>query len=97
MSRLEQHPQLPRRISAHKSNNWKDKDWEREWILLPTPMRFWRASADLSQLAHNIPDENAVNVMLDRGLAFGTRVRTTTLFYVWVMAGRAGFNGKTVT
>lgn len=55
----------------------EDKDWEREWMDRFEPMKFgtnlwvcpsWKA----------VPDENAVNVILDPGLAFGTGTHPTT-------------------
>ncbi len=62
----------------------EDKDWEREWMDLFEPMQFgerlwvcpsWKA----------IPDESAVNVMLDPGLAFGTGTHpTTALCLTWL-------------
>lgn len=83
---LEQHPLLGAGF-AHKIEQLEDKDWEREWMDNFHPMRFgerlwicpsWR----------DIPDENAVNVMLDPGLAFGTGTHPHHLF-MSAMAGRA--------
>ncbi len=73
---LENHPLLGAGF-AHKIEQLEDKDWEREWMDNFHPMRFgerlwicpsWR----------DVPDENAVNVMLDPGLAFGTGTHPTT-------------------
>ncbi len=67
VAQLEQHPLLGAGF-AHKIEQLEDKDWEREWMDNFHPMRFgerlwicpsWR----------DVPDENAVNVMLDPGLA----------------------------
>jgi ribosomal protein L11 methyltransferase len=61
----------------HKLDQLEDKDWEREWMENFHPMQFgerlwicpsWR----------DVPDRNAVNVMLDPGLAFGTGTHPTT-------------------
>ncbi|XKM14032.1 50S ribosomal protein L11 methyltransferase [Orbaceae bacterium ac157xtp] len=61
----------------YKIEQLEDKDWEREWMDNFHPMQFgerlwicpsWRP----------IPDPNAVNVMLDPGLAFGTGTHPTT-------------------
>ncbi|WP_392564527.1 50S ribosomal protein L11 methyltransferase [Orbus wheelerorum] len=61
----------------YKIEQLEDKDWEREWMDNFHPMQFgnrlwicpsWR----------EIPDPNAVNVMLDPGLAFGTGTHPTT-------------------
>ena len=55
----------------------EDKDWEREWMDSYHPIQFgerlwvcpsWR----------EVPDENAVTLMLDPGLAFGTGTHPTT-------------------
>lgn len=61
----------------YKFDQLEDKDWEREWMENFHPMQFgerlwicpsWR----------DVPDPNAVNVMLDPGLAFGTGTHPTT-------------------
>lgn len=64
----------------------EDKDWEREWMKNYHPMQFgqrlwicpsWREA----------PDPNAVNLMLDPGLAFGTGTHpTTALCLEWLDA-----------
>ncbi|WP_312241179.1 50S ribosomal protein L11 methyltransferase [Pantoea sp.] len=68
----------------HKIEQIEDKDWEREWMDNFHPMRFgerlwicpsWR----------DVPDPDAVNVMLDPGLAFGTGTHpTTALCLAWL-------------
>ncbi|MBC3765849.1 50S ribosomal protein L11 methyltransferase [Neptunicella marina] len=75
-------------------NPLEDKDWEREWMENFHPMQFgerlwicpsWRP----------VPDPNAVNVMLDPGLAFGTGTHeTTALCLQWLDA--MDLSGKTV-
>ena len=72
----------------------EDKDWEREWMDLFEPMKFgerlwvcpsWKP----------VPDESAVNVMLDPGLAFGTGTHpTTALCLQWLDS--LNLKGKTV-
>jgi ribosomal protein L11 methyltransferase len=64
----------------------EDKDWEREWMKNYHPMQFgqrlwicpsWREA----------PEPNAVNLMLDPGLAFGTGTHpTTALCLEWLDA-----------
>lgn len=63
--------------TAYKIEQIEDKDWEREWMDNFHPMQFgerlwicpsWR----------EVPNPNAVNVMLDPGLAFGTGTHPTT-------------------
>ncbi|SEQ05782.1 ribosomal protein L11 methyltransferase [Rosenbergiella nectarea] len=78
----------------HKIEQIEDKDWEREWMDNFHPMRFgerlwicpsWR----------DVPDANAVNVMLDPGLAFGTGTHpTTSLCLTWLDG--LDLEGKTV-
>jgi ribosomal protein L11 methyltransferase len=69
---------------SYKIEQLEDKDWEREWMDNFHPMKFgerlwicpsWR----------EVPDANAVNVMLDPGLAFGTGTHpTTALCLTWL-------------
>ncbi len=93
VAQLEQHPLLGAGF-AHKIEQLEDKDWEREWMDNFHPMRFgerlwicpsWR----------DVPDENAVNVMLDPGLAFGTGTHPTTSLCLQWLDG-LDLNGKTV-
>lgn len=68
----------------YKLEQLEDKDWEREWMDNFHPMKFgqrlwicpsWRA----------VPEPDAVNVMLDPGLAFGTGTHpTTALCLTWL-------------
>lgn len=55
----------------------EDKDWEREWMQRYRPMQFgqrlWVCPSWLQP-----PDPDAVNLMLDPGLAFGTGTHPTT-------------------
>ena len=70
----------------YKLEQLEDKDWEREWMDNFHPIKFgqrlwvcpsWR----------DIPDPDAVNVMLDPGLAFGTGTHpTTALCMQWLDA-----------
>lgn len=79
---------------AYKIEQIEDKDWEREWMDNFHPMKFgerlwicpsWR----------DIPDPNAVNVLLDPGLAFGTGTHpTTALCLQWLDS--LDLTGKTV-
>ncbi len=72
----------------------EDKDWEREWMDNFHPLQFgdklwicpsWR----------DVPDPDAVNVMLDPGLAFGTGTHeTTALCLRWL--NDMDLKGKTV-
>ncbi|AWX14430.1 50S ribosomal protein L11 methyltransferase [Mergibacter septicus] len=79
---------------AYKIEQIEDKDWERAWMDNFHPMQFgkklwicpsWRA----------VPDPNAVNVMLDPGLAFGTGTHpTTALCLEWLDS--LDLKGKTI-
>ena len=78
----------------HKLEPLEDKDWEREWMDNFHPMQFgerlwicpsWR----------DVPDPNAVNVMLDPGLAFGTGTHPTTALCLRWLDG-IDMTGKTV-
>ncbi|KAB2823459.1 50S ribosomal protein L11 methyltransferase [Aliivibrio finisterrensis] len=79
---------------AYKVEQLEDKDWEREWMDNFHPMKFgerlwicpsWR----------EIPEPDAVNVMLDPGLAFGTGTHATTaLCLEWLES--IDLKGKTV-
>lgn len=79
---------------SYKIEQIEDKDWEREWMDNFHPMKFgerlwicpsWR----------EIPAPNAVNVLLDPGLAFGTGTHpTTALCLQWLDS--LDLSGKTV-
>jgi ribosomal protein L11 methyltransferase len=71
--------------TAHFGNNlpnyrWElleDKDWEREWMENFHPMRFGQRLW-ICPSWKNPPHADAVNLMLDPGLAFGTGTHPTT-------------------
>ena len=78
----------------YKVEQLEDKDWVREWMDHFHPMQFgerlwicpsWR----------DVPDPNAVNVMLDPGLAFGTGTHPTTALCLQWLDG-IDLAGKTV-
>ena len=66
----------------------EDKDWEREWISHYRPMRFgkrlWVCPSWLEP-----PEPEAVNLLLDPGLAFGTGTHPTTALCLTEMDGMA--------
>lgn len=69
---------------AHKIEQIEDKDWEREWMDNFHPMQFGKRLW-ICPSWREIPDPNAVNVMLDPGLAFGTGTHpTTALCLAWL-------------
>jgi len=55
----------------------EDKDWEREWMKSYKPMRFGERLWVCPSWCET-PDPDAVNLMLDPGLAFGTGTHPTT-------------------
>lgn len=61
----------------HRIEILEDKDWEREWMQHYRPMQFgerlWVCPSWLEP-----PDPEAVNLLLDPGLAFGTGTHPTT-------------------
>jgi len=84
--------QLPLPANAEhppfKAEILEDKDWEREWMDSYHPMQFgtrlwvcpsWREA----------PDPDAVNMMLDPGLAFGTGTHPTTALCLEWLDGQA--------
>lgn len=62
---------------AYKIEQLEDKDWEREWMVNFHPMKFGERLW-ICPSWKPVPDEAAVNVMLDPGLAFGTGTHPTT-------------------
>ena len=68
---------LSSKSDGEKFELLEDKDWEREWMDRFEPMKFG-SNLWVCPSWKPIPDENAVNVMLDPGLAFGTGTHPTT-------------------
>ena len=62
---------------AYKIEQIEDKDWEREWMDNFHPMKFGKRLW-ICPSWREIPEPDAVNVMLDPGLAFGTGTHPTT-------------------
>ena len=54
---------------TYKIEQLEDKDWEREWMDNFHPMKFGQ-KLWICPSWREVPDPNAVNVMLDPGLAF---------------------------
>lgn len=69
---------------SYKIEQLEDKDWEREWMDNFHPMQFGKRLW-ICPSWREVPDPNAVNVMLDPGLAFGTGTHpTTALCLTWL-------------
>lgn len=79
---------------AYKIEQIEDKDWEREWMDNFHPMQFGRRLW-ICPSWREVPDPNAVNVMLDPGLAFGTGTHPTTALCLQWLDG-LDLQGKTV-
>ncbi|MDU4092184.1 MAG: 50S ribosomal protein L11 methyltransferase [Pantoea sp.] len=93
VSLLEQDPLLGQGF-RHKIEQIEDKDWEREWMENFHPMRFGQRLW-ICPSWRDVPDPNAVNVMLDPGLAFGTGTHPTTAMCLSWLDG-LDLQGKTV-
>jgi len=66
------------------TREFKDQDWERSWMDDFHPMKFGKRLW-ICPSWQNPPDKNAVNVILDPGLAFGTGThQTTSLCLEWL-------------
>jgi len=64
-------------IPAYRIEAVEDKDWEREWMDNFHPIQFGERLW-ICPSWHTPPDKNAINIMLDPGLAFGTGTHPTT-------------------
>ncbi|CAM3785840.1 50S ribosomal protein L11 methyltransferase [Xenorhabdus thuongxuanensis] len=93
VSQLEQLPQLGKGF-IHKIEQLEDKDWEREWMDNFHPMRFGKRLW-ICPSWREVPEPDAVNVMLDPGLAFGTGTHPTTSLCLQWLDG-LDLTGKTV-
>ncbi|MBE1299399.1 MAG: 50S ribosomal protein L11 methyltransferase [Alteromonadaceae bacterium] len=79
---------------AYKVDQLEDKDWEREWMDNFHPMQFGQRLWICPSWCP-IPDPDAVNILLDPGLAFGTGTHpTTSLCLAWLE--QQDLVGKTV-
>jgi ribosomal protein L11 methyltransferase len=78
----------------YKLEQLEDKDWEREWMDNFHPMKFGQRLW-ICPSWREIPEPDAVNVMLDPGLAFGTGTHPTTALCLTWLDG-LNLEGKTV-
>lgn len=78
----------------YKFDQLEDKDWEREWMDNFHPMKFGERLW-ICPSWHEVPEPDAVNVMLDPGLAFGTGTHPTTALCLTWLDG-LDLKGKTV-
>ncbi len=79
-----EHSNFSAHIHHPKFEQLEDKDWERAWMDNFHPMSFGNQLWIVPSW-HQPPDENAVNILLDPGLAFGTGTHpTTSLCLKWL-------------
>ena len=64
-------------LPEHQFEDIADQDWERSWMDNFQPMRFGQRLWIVPSW-HEAPDPQAVNLLLDPGLAFGTGTHPTT-------------------
>ena len=67
----------PDPLPPWRSSPLEDKDWEREWMDSYHPICFGRRLWIIPSW-HDAPEPDAVNILLDPGLAFGTGTHATT-------------------
>ncbi len=79
---------------AYKVEQLEDKDWERAWMDNFKPMQFGQRLWVCPSWC-DAPDPQAVNIMLDPGLAFGTGTHPTTALCLEWLDGQ-DLAGKTV-
>jgi ribosomal protein L11 methyltransferase len=79
---------------SYKLEQLEDKDWEREWMDNFHPMKFGE-KLWICPSWREVPEPDAVNVMLDPGLAFGTGTHPTTALCLTWLDG-LDLEGKTV-
>ena len=70
-------PLWPQPLPEHQFEEIADQDWERSWMDNFKPMRFGRRLWIVPSW-HQAPEPDAVNLLLDPGLAFGTGTHPTT-------------------
>lgn len=67
----------PGELPEHEIEDIADQDWERSWMEHFQPMRFGQRLWIVPSW-HAAPEPDAVNLLLDPGLAFGTGTHPTT-------------------
>jgi len=84
----------PTAVPKYRIEAVEDKDWVREWMDNFKPISFGE-KLWICPSWHTPPQANAINIMLDPGLAFGTGTHpTTALCLNWL--DQAALKGKTV-
>ena len=75
-------------LPEHQVERIEDQDWERSWMDNFQPMRFGRRLWIVPSW-HAAPEPDAVNLLLDPGLAFGTGTHPTTALCLQWLDGKA--------
>ncbi|PVZ09768.1 MULTISPECIES: 50S ribosomal protein L11 methyltransferase [unclassified Pseudomonas] len=75
-------------LPEHQAEVIEDQDWERSWMDNFQPMRFGRRLWIVPSW-HAAPEPEAVNLLLDPGLAFGTGTHPTTALCLEWLDGQA--------
>ncbi|UFH49068.1 50S ribosomal protein L11 methyltransferase [Pseudomonas sp. KNUC1026] len=75
-------------LPEHHAEVIEDQDWERSWMDNFQPMRFGRRLWIVPSW-HEAPEPDAVNLLLDPGLAFGTGTHPTTALCLEWLDGQA--------
>jgi ribosomal protein L11 methyltransferase len=81
-------------LPPHRVEPLEDRDWVREWLKDFKPMRFGKRLW-ICPTTYTPPDAEAVNLILDPGLAFGTGTHPTTALCLEWLDG-ADLAGKEV-
>jgi ribosomal protein L11 methyltransferase len=85
---------FPGKLAGWESTELEDRAWERAWLDHFKPMRFGRRLW-ICPSGFEPPEPEAVNVLLDPGLAFGTGTHPTTALCLEWLEGLS-LAGKTV-
>ena len=92
LQKIQEHTDV--NLPPHKISPLEEKVWEREWMKEFHPMRFGRRTWICPSWLP-VPEPDAVNILLDPGLAFGTGTHpTTALCLEWLDEHISG--GETV-
>ena len=75
-------------LPEHHIEHIEDQDWERSWMDGFAPMRFGQRLWIVPSW-HEAPEPDAVNLLLDPGLAFGTGTHPTTSLCLQWLDGQA--------
>ncbi len=75
-------------LPQHQIERIEDQDWERSWMDNFQPLRFGRRLWIVPSW-HAAPEPQAVNLLLDPGLAFGTGTHPTTALCLEWLDGQA--------